>query len=236
MSGDGSFLARWSRRKYFARRDASEPSKQEDPPDPVACQMPAGSVSPGDTRSPFEAASLPTIESIDAESNIQAFLDAKVPPDLTHAALRRAWSVDPAIRDFVGLSENSWDFNAPGAMPGFGPISKEEAGRLLTQLLGEPEPSTATVHKAPATPLISPSEDYSEKSTTESDQGEHQATTSQSVVQASAPDQELDLERVNNDDGRTSYRRAVTSQPEPASREDLSTISRRGHGSALPQP
>ena len=29
---------------------------------------------------------------------------------------------DPVIRDFIGLSENSWDFNAPDGIPGFGSL------------------------------------------------------------------------------------------------------------------
>ena len=29
---------------------------------------------------------------------------------------------DPTIRSFVGLSENSWDFEKPDAIPGFGPM------------------------------------------------------------------------------------------------------------------
>jgi hypothetical protein len=58
---------------------------------------------------------LPPIESIGAESDIRCFLAPGVPAELTRAALRRAWVVDPAIRDFVGLSENSWDFDRPSA-------------------------------------------------------------------------------------------------------------------------
>ena len=50
-------------------------------------------------------------ESIVAESDVRAFLAPGVPPELTRAALRRTWSADPKIRDFIGLSENSWDFN-----------------------------------------------------------------------------------------------------------------------------
>ena len=42
------------------------------------------------------------------------------PLELSRAALRRAWAADPAIRDFVGLAENAWDFTDPTAMPGFG--------------------------------------------------------------------------------------------------------------------
>src|SRR5207245_615081 len=64
---------------------------------------------------------------------------AGVPAALTRAALRRAWSADPAIRDFIGLSENSWDFTAPGGVAGFGPLTAEDARRLLAQAIGERE-------------------------------------------------------------------------------------------------
>ena len=39
---------------------------------------------------------------------------------MIRAALRRAWSADPAIHHFVGLTENAWDFNDPSTT-GFGP-------------------------------------------------------------------------------------------------------------------
>ena len=42
-----------------------------------------------------------------------------MPAELTRAALRRAWVSDPAIRDFIGIAENQWDFNDPEAIPGF---------------------------------------------------------------------------------------------------------------------
>jgi hypothetical protein len=51
-------------------------------------------------------------------------------------ALRRAWADDPAIRDFIGLSENAWDFTAAGGVPGFGPLSVEDAARLLARTAG----------------------------------------------------------------------------------------------------
>jgi hypothetical protein len=84
------------------------------------------------TQSVFDAPSLPPIESIGPSSDIRAFLKPGVPQDLTRAALRRAWATDPAIRDFIGLSENSWDFNAPDAVPGFGSAMTQDTGRLLT--------------------------------------------------------------------------------------------------------
>jgi hypothetical protein len=68
---------------------------------------------------------------------MRPFLAAGVPADLTRAALRRAWSADPSIRDFIGLSENSWDFNAPHGVPGFGALTEEDAHRLA-EVLKEP--------------------------------------------------------------------------------------------------
>src|SRR4051794_23597971 len=34
----------------------------------------------------------------------------------------RALLADPAVRNFVGMSENNWNFNAPDSIPGFGSI------------------------------------------------------------------------------------------------------------------
>jgi hypothetical protein len=90
-----------------------------------------------------DLANLPPIESIGAGSDVRAFLIPGVPADLARAALRRAWSAEPAIRDFIGLSENSWDFTAPDGVPGFGSVTGEEVRRLLRQVLGEPNAAEA---------------------------------------------------------------------------------------------
>ena len=76
--------------------------------------------------------------SITALTDVTAFLRKGIPPELTRAALRRAWAADPAIRDFVGLAENAWDFNDPNAMPGFGPLdcSDEQLSALIDRILG----------------------------------------------------------------------------------------------------
>jgi hypothetical protein len=97
---------------------------------------------PGDTASdaPFDLASLPSIESIAADTDIGAFLRSGVPAELTRAALRRAWASDPAIRDFIGIAESQWDFNDADAIPGFGPMrATDNAPAMLTQVLGELE-------------------------------------------------------------------------------------------------
>jgi hypothetical protein len=81
---------------------------------------------------PLDLPSLPPIDSIGANTDVAAFLRPGVPTELTRAALRRAWTSDTAIRDFVGLVENGWDFNNSDAIPGFGAISAKDVERLDT--------------------------------------------------------------------------------------------------------
>jgi hypothetical protein len=84
-----------------------------------------------------DLAKLPPIESITAETDIRAFLAPGVPPELARAALRRVWSADPAIRDFIGPAENAWDFNAPESMAGFGPLPMtDELRRQIARMVG----------------------------------------------------------------------------------------------------
>ena len=76
----------------------------------------------------FDPASLPSIDSITASTNIRAFLQSGVPAELTRAALRRVWVSDPVIRNFIGIAENQWDFTDPAAIPGFGPLRDTGGG------------------------------------------------------------------------------------------------------------
>ena len=39
------------------------------------------------------------------------------PQALRSAALRKAWTADPLIRDFVNSLDYGWDFNTPGGLP-----------------------------------------------------------------------------------------------------------------------
>jgi Protein of unknown function (DUF3306) len=88
---------------------------------------------------PFDPASLPSIDSITADTDIVAFLKSDVPMELTRAALRRAWTSDPAIRDFIGIAENQWDFNDPNGISGFGRLDATESGvTFLAQLSSTP--------------------------------------------------------------------------------------------------
>lgn len=231
MSNDTDFLARWSRRKHDAATDKVKQSKPENVTGDIASGTSAASPASGENKLPFDSASLPTIESIGAGSDIRAFLEAGVPDDVTRAALRRVWSLDHTIRDFVGLSENSWDFNAPGAMPGFGPIDGKDVARLLTRVLGEPEATVAVAHQ----PLMAPPADDSQKPAGGSDLVERQAASPESVELVSVRGQQLDLDNVHLADDVAQHGRAVVSQSQSASIERPSPIPQRGHGSALPQ-
>ena len=223
MSSETDFLARWSRRKHQAATDEIRQSKSVGAPDDIV----SGALAPvaqGESRPPFDPASLPTIDSIGADTSIRAFLEAGVPGDLARAALRRVWSSDPAIRDFVGLSENSWDFNASGAMAGFGPIDGEEVGRLLTRLLGEPDTIAAEAHLHV---------EDSQKPAGEPDPVKNQATNAESVALVSAKGQLFDEIDVAGDVMQQG--RATAPQSELTPSECLSPILRRGHGGASPQ-
>ena len=139
MSADKSFLARWARRKLAAARNAPDQTKLEDAGDGDSGEAATASLPAEVGQALVDPASLTPIETIGAGSDIRPFLAKGVPAYLTRAALRRAWSADPAIRDFIGLSENSWDFNASGGVPGFGALTMEDAHRLLTQITEKTE-------------------------------------------------------------------------------------------------
>jgi hypothetical protein len=144
--GPGNFLQRWSRRKQTAATREDREGKRPNAAD-TETRAPSGGATALSCNLPtFNPASLPPIESITAASNIRPFLAPGVPVELSRAALRRAWTSDPAIRDFVGLAENQWDFSQPDGVPGFGSLEMTpELRRMLAQLIGdvsaEPQPS-----------------------------------------------------------------------------------------------
>lgn len=157
MSED--FLSRWSRRKREAtteiegedkdkaRTGASEPAadvaaQAEQAADPVGA-APAGPA--------LDLPHLPPIEAITAASDIRPFLAPGVPEKIARAALRRAWTVDPQIRNFVGLADYDWDYHAPNSAAGFGPLEMtDELRQAVLRIIGEvpsgPEDATAGTH------------------------------------------------------------------------------------------
>jgi hypothetical protein len=133
MSEDEGFVGRWSRRKQeAAKRPSDEVAANKAAPE----QVPVESAEEAEPE--FDISTLPPIESIVAGTDIRSFLSAGVPAHLTRAALRAAWSADPAIRDYIGLSENSWDFNAAGSMHGFGPIDPSlDIEKMVAEMFGQ---------------------------------------------------------------------------------------------------
>jgi hypothetical protein len=144
MSED--FLKRWSRRK----RDVAEADQAKRMPEDSAHESaaPAGderSIEPVEAINPveppepqFDLKELPPIESITAATDIRPFLAPGVPVDIARAALRRAWSADPRIRDFVGLADYDFDYHAVGGAAGFGPLEMtDELRRAVARILGE---------------------------------------------------------------------------------------------------
>lgn len=213
MSDEGSFLARWSRRKRRAATKAHDEAK----PESAAGSVPAAQAPPV-----FDAASLPPIESIGAGTDIQAFLAAGVPVALSRAALRRAWTADPTIRDFIGLAENSWDFNA-GEVAGFGSVKPEDARRLLARLMAEPEAAAPTHPNAAAL---------------SGEQTSPPASESGPAAQDSAPaqiDQGVAPNRNDRDLATRPEATATAMQHGAGDQECRSPMPQRRHGSALPK-
>lgn len=159
MTGDDNILARWSRRKLATRLDdASGAPETEHLPSQVAKDDAALFTEPGPPETEAEeldaqaVEALPRIEDLTAESDVTAFLKKGVPMALKRAALRKIWSLDPGIRDYVGPSEYAWDFNQPGSMAGFGALdaNKETVVGFLSKAaraidrVAEPAEATQT--------------------------------------------------------------------------------------------
>ena len=150
MNDPDNFLSRWSRRKQEAG-EGKEKEKNETG-EPLAAPAPenqqAKPAAPGAAPSPeFDVESLPPIESISAETDITAFMRTGVSETLKHAALRRAWASDPAIRNFVGLNENFWDAAGPDGIPGFGDLDPNlDVRRMVSELFGEAPRQDASLH------------------------------------------------------------------------------------------
>jgi hypothetical protein len=244
MSED--FLSRWSRRKQAAQ--AAAPAKS--PPDAEGAAAPEPVAGSGareshetsntsqsapdlskDTGAPaFDPASLPAIESITAETDIRAFFAAGVPAELTRAALRRVWTSDPKIRDFVGLADYDWDFNAPGSMAGFGPLEGADAlraemahrlGRGTAEEMSDRDPG-AKKEALDAKPEALASDDPVREPPNQPTQ----------LMIEEEPSQKPDPQ---GDEAARPEREYTAVQQQPEKPEDVRPIASRKHGRALPK-
>jgi Protein of unknown function (DUF3306) len=214
MNDTENFIARWSRRKRDAGDEKAQPEDKK-----TADEASLKSPQPGAASPPvpeFDPASLPPIESIEAGSDISAFMRSGVPSALRHAALRRAWSADPAIRDFVGLNENFWDAAGPEGISGFGELDRNlDVKRMVSELFGEnasEAPKADSSDNSPAPAAVS--------------QGGIEET-SRSIEETSRSDERPDV-----DHPRHTEIAATQNQPAPE-RSERKPVRR--HGGALPE-
>jgi hypothetical protein len=237
------FLERWSRKKIEGEREPADASAEAHATDISPLEEPGlpERSSPVDAKAAAEAApkpefdlaSLPSLDSITAITDIRAFLGPGVPRELARAALRRAWTADPAIRGFKGLAENDWDFTDPNAMPGFGALPEgTDIKKMLAQIFGESEQPSAsgTATNPPAVPretdkpneiAVPQTGALATSSTTSGDE-----TSPPEIPSGDQQVAENDLVRRNNN---------IASHNSNSADEPEERKKRRHHGTALPQ-
>jgi hypothetical protein len=228
-AGNDNVFARWSRRKQAARSiEAAEPEKDQLAPDTVA---PADADRVEEQRAAAEpeaaepAEPLPRIEDLTAQSDLSAFLRKGVPKMLKSAALRRMWSLDPVIRDYVGPSEYAWDFNTPGSMAGFGPL--KAANKSVVDFLSTSGGNPADQARAAATP------EAPEKAPPTTVLADEDANASPDGSEAVTPDGSIDP--ASSESPLPDRTEIATNREEAAGGAESSQINRqRRHGGALP--
>jgi len=153
MTAPENFVSRWARLKSASDIDPKAGPDDMQLDQATSADVETPPVRPGNepVDAPFDPGSLPSIETITGDTDIRGFLQSRVPAALTRAALRQAWASDPAIRDFIGIAENQWDFNDPTAMPGFGPmLETDNLPTLLARALGDPDKLADMIPEIPA--------------------------------------------------------------------------------------
>jgi hypothetical protein len=226
MTSPENFVSRWARLKSESDTEPkTEPAENGPQPEAVAS---VGAETPSAHRQDevvdelFDPASLPSIETITVDTDIRGFLQSRVPAALTRAALRQAWARDPAIRDFIGIAENQWDFNDPTAMPGFGPMREtDNLPALLTRALGDRDKLADIILEIPA-PVENALPAVADREPSKPDQ-----TLQQTSERSSAPDETSNLPDESNE--------STATRNDGVAEEGDSSESYRSHGSALPR-
>ena len=219
------FLTRWSRRKReVAKEEARETPAPEAPAQPPAPVSEKPEVA-------FDLASLPSLESINELTDIKAFLREGVPADLTRAALRRVWTADPAIRDFVGLAENAWDFTDPAAMPGFGPLeATDEVRQMIAQVVRQIGQAAQPGESEAASGHAEVAENSSDSNAIIPQTGVHNHATKQDEAgEETAQNLGKQVLLQSNTEDHAAQHDPAEAQEKPQQ------LSRRTHGGALPR-
>ena len=261
MSDPENFLSRWSRRKLEVEADgqpradeavgepdsnpSARPRKSGDPEPqketPAAASLDSRlrgnerGQSVDDNKEPaFDITTLPSLESIGAETDIRVFLQKGVPADLTRAALRRAWTADPNIRDFIEMAENQWDFATGKDLPGFGPLqATDDVRKMVAEIFGEGlkppvEAEAKTVPSTAETPAVTgPSEAALQLTEPPAPQEIAAAREDQQPVEGAATEASKAVVHRNQVD--------IAMQQNKQGGEYNALPTRRPHGRALPE-
>ncbi|KQT90306.1 DUF3306 domain-containing protein [Methylobacterium sp. Leaf466] len=240
MAGD-DFLSRWSRRKREIVREEAPPelptpdsSEREAPPgpgdEPLAAasaddEAHAGIGDMGDMAGIDEdaVAALPSLDSLTADSDLAPFLKAGVPQVLRNAAMRRMWSLDPGIRDYLGEArEYAFDWHIPGAVPGTGPmLPTDDIAGMVRQIFAGAKPRVEVEAEAEVEALPNDA-DADAVSPVDADAP---VQTTPAAIAPPAPPPAMEPERPGPE---------LASQREPELEKGPSQARLRRHGGALP--
>lgn len=235
---EASFLERWSRRKReqadmlgakaAEARGVGDGVGATNPSDATASRAPVpansseGTIPSGGHQSAASPETpLPALDDLTAESDVTGFLKQGVSEELKRLALRRMWTLDPQIRDFIEIAENQYDWNVPGGVPGFGPLA---AGTDLEALLAQ---ATGAVTEKPTEPGVPEDDATATASSTSAADGETHAATAEPQTPAAL------LQTVRGTDVEIPGEQPA----EPvriATPTDQDQAIRRRHGGALP--
>jgi Protein of unknown function (DUF3306) len=134
-AAEGGFLARWTRRKQEAK---AAPAQTPDAPQEAPSATPATPQAAGAEAMELP---LPSLDDVVAGGDVSVFLQAHVPESLRNAALRKLWTTDPAIRDFIEMADYQWNFNDPDSIPGWSStLPGVDVQALARRIFGEAEP------------------------------------------------------------------------------------------------
>ncbi|MEA1833310.1 DUF3306 domain-containing protein [Methylobacterium durans] len=148
MSG-GDFLARWSRRKRETQAPPAEAKPEILPNEAFDALEPGAEAAITEE----EIAALPPLDTLTIGTDLTPFLRKGVPALLRNAALRRMWSLDPAIRDYVSEArEYAYDWNVVGGVPGTGPLlPTDDVGAMVGRIFGDAPDDPPEMSRTPET-------------------------------------------------------------------------------------
>jgi hypothetical protein len=234
MSDD--FLARWSRRKLEVRKQDREPAPAEAPATEAGAPGETPAQESDVELTPEEVEALPPVEELTAESDFTLFLRKGVPERLKNAALRRMWSLDPAIRDHIGDARDyAYDWNVPGGVPGAGPLlPTDDVGGMLRQIFGGPAVADPQGNQDAGDPVrLGRSSHVREQ---ESSPVEESATEASTPAHVAAPSSEEDphSDALPERQGSISSPTPDAALEEGTERKLIESVPPRRHGRAKP--